>query len=611
MIRTVPGNRHPERLSFALIALTFAVMLAFSWQKWADPIYDFGREMYVAWRLQEGDVLYRDIAHYYAPLSSYLNAAWLGLFGLSYRSLVNGNAIVLALLLFVVFKLLRRISNHFAATTATLVAILVFGFGQYLPIGNYNFLSPYSHELTHGLLFTVLAIAALAKHLRLPSARMLVVSGAFVGFVFLTKYEVFVAACGGALVTLAVQQWWTPRPARTFLADLQWFALGLVTPVLGCLALLTLALSPREALDALLGAYYFMFGGQVGSSQLLWSISGLTNAGPALLGIVKWTACCVAATVPVMFLGRGERPLDPRVRMLAATLLPVAVLVLFAPSRQWRQALLPLPFFLMARLAATLRLAAPGTPAESESRLIHLFLNVVSLLLLIRTPLNTSSVHYGFALALPGTLLLIVFLLDETPRWIEGRGLAAREFRIAALTVIAAFCIRHVASSAQFFAQRTYVLGEHGDSMRVDARGAIVAKAVQTVLDHVGPHETLVVFPEGALVNYLTRRRSPLGNLAFHPTALSMYGEPSLVGRLISHPPNYILSFAPVMRDLREMGCPTFGVDCARAIAAWQDARYAPLAVGVSEGQPLFTLLVQSEAGALRPVPRMIEVLPR
>ncbi len=39
----VPTTFDPERLSLGLIVGTFAVMLVLSWQKWADPLIDFGQ----------------------------------------------------------------------------------------------------------------------------------------------------------------------------------------------------------------------------------------------------------------------------------------------------------------------------------------------------------------------------------------------------------------------------------------------------------------------------------------------------------------------------------------------------------------------------------------
>ena len=67
----------------ALHAATFAGLLAWSWRKWPDPLVDFGRELYVPWQITEGQVLFRDVASLFGPLSPYLNALWFRLFGMT------------------------------------------------------------------------------------------------------------------------------------------------------------------------------------------------------------------------------------------------------------------------------------------------------------------------------------------------------------------------------------------------------------------------------------------------------------------------------------------------------------------------------------------------
>ena len=38
------------------------------WSVGPDPLIDFGRELYVPWRITEGDVLYRDVAYFNGPV---------------------------------------------------------------------------------------------------------------------------------------------------------------------------------------------------------------------------------------------------------------------------------------------------------------------------------------------------------------------------------------------------------------------------------------------------------------------------------------------------------------------------------------------------------------
>src|SRR5580765_937542 len=95
--------------------LGFAValaMLLWTWGTWPDPLVDFGGELYVPWRLAEGDVLYRDVAYFTGPLSPYLNAALFRVFGTSLLALVLLNLLVLAGIAALLHRLLARIAGE-------------------------------------------------------------------------------------------------------------------------------------------------------------------------------------------------------------------------------------------------------------------------------------------------------------------------------------------------------------------------------------------------------------------------------------------------------------------------------------------------------------------
>ena len=99
-------------------------------------------------------------------------------------------------------------SSVAAATVACLTFIALFGFGQLADLGNYNFVTPYSHALTHGVLLSVATIFAFICYLRSSRCWPAGIIGLALGLTFLTKAEVFVAvapaiACGLDPHTLA------------------------------------------------------------------------------------------------------------------------------------------------------------------------------------------------------------------------------------------------------------------------------------------------------------------------------------------------------------------------------------------------------------------------
>ena len=195
-----------------LIAVAAVAMAIWTWGTWPDVLVDFGHERYIPWRLTQGEVLYRDIAFYNGPLSQYFNALMFRVFGASLRTLVFCNLTLLAALIALLYYAMRQVSSRWATTVACLVFVLLFAFGQYVANGNYNYVCPYSHEMTHGLLLSLVAVVA-----AWPSDRhrlsLTAVSGLALGLALLTKAEVFLggAVATGTAVLLGI---WFERPSR-------------------------------------------------------------------------------------------------------------------------------------------------------------------------------------------------------------------------------------------------------------------------------------------------------------------------------------------------------------------------------------------------------------
>ena len=146
-----------------LIAVATAAMVYWSWGTWPDVIVDFGRELYTPWQLSEGQVLYRDVAHFNGPLSPYTNALWFRLFGVGLRTLVVANLAIFGVLVYLCYSLLEQLGSRTSATLACLVFVFVFAFSRYTIAGNYNYLCPYSHESTHGLTLALASFYFLAR----------------------------------------------------------------------------------------------------------------------------------------------------------------------------------------------------------------------------------------------------------------------------------------------------------------------------------------------------------------------------------------------------------------------------------------------------------------
>ena len=119
-------------------------------------------------------------------------------------------------------------------------------------------------------------------------------------------------------------------------------------------------------------------------------------------------------------------------------------------------------------------------------------------------------------------------------------------------------------------------VGRAGDEMRVRWRGKEMAAALADLRQRLGPEDTLLVLPEGVMLNYLLRRRTPARHVNFMPPELLLWGEDTILSELRQSPPDVV---AIVHKDTSEYGAARFGRDYGERIWAWIENTYERKAV--------------------------------
>ena len=601
--------RVPAAADLVVLAVAFVALLAWSWGTWPDVLVDFGRELYAAWRLSRGEVLYRDVASFYGPLSPYVNALWFRLFGVGLRTLVLANLVLLAAATLLLRALLLRAGTRRAAAgAAALVFLCVCGFSRLVQNGSFNFVCPYAHEATHGFL---LALAALVCALRAgdprahPSLRPALLwsagAGLLCGLCFLTKPEPFVAGLGASALALALSA--GPRPARERVALGAAFAAALVLPAVLAFALLARAMSADEAARATLGSWAYLDNADLlGQRYFAWSM-GLDDPRQSLLrmaGALGREALLLLPALGLAWTLRG-RPGPQRWAAPAAGLLTLGGLIPFARARWWFGLARPLPLWTLAvLLAAALAWKRGGEAAHTRACGARLALATLALLLLPRIVLNARVFHYGFVLAGPALALLVAALLDWIPRGLDGAGAAGRVFAAAAGAAVIVAVVFHLTESQSRMEALRQEVGQGPDRFRADARGGYVRAVVEALAQMPGEDPTLAVLPEGVMINYLARRPTSVPYLTMLPVEEDLFGEDELLGALQRRPPHLV---ALVHRSTGEFGPEYFGTDYAVRTLQWVRAGYAPLfAVGDPPLQPQarFGIAVLQARGSAR-----------
>jgi len=590
----------------ALLLAVGAGLTRWSWGTWPDPVIDFGRELYLPWRLAEGEVLYRDLAHLNGPFSAYFNALLFRVFGVGLTTLVAANLALLALITFLLYWLLRRATGPLAATAGCLTLLLVFSFSQYFGCANYNYVAPYAHEMTHGLLWALAALALFlrAQHPAAPadgpapptasrerrrsggrSLGLVAASGCCLGLAWLTKAEILLALCGG-LVGAAILRAGAERPpAAARWPRLGWFLLGAAAPVGVACVLLGAAGGSASAWHGALGAWLPLFGVSSLDFPFYRDVMGIADPGASLLKIGLSAAAYAAFLAGVLLVcGRAARAAPLRSTALALAVVPLAAYAVFlARGRIPLESIaLPLPLFLLLLLATDVRRLRGAKGEERERRRTRAVLCVVSLLLLAKVALNVRVQHYGFVLAMPGAVVLVATALHEIPRRLRERGGNAR----LALALLCGgwigLCAIFLAKSNAYFGIKGHVVSAGRDRFVSEARGRYVGAALAQIGERLQPGASFVVLPEGVMVNYLARRPSPTRFVSFMPLETALYGEDAMLAALEAHPPDAVLL---LHRNTAEYGARFFGTDYGTRLMAWVRERYRSVWL---EGEPPF-----------------------
>ncbi|MGA2788284.1 MAG: hypothetical protein ABSF60_12230 [Verrucomicrobiota bacterium] len=553
--RNRPGDKSTWRNSAWLgllpVGCVFVIAAALSWRKWPDPLIDFGQQLYVPWRLSRGAVLYHDASYVYGCLSVCYHAILFKIFGVSLNVLLVSNLLILIFLLLLVYRRFLECSDRWTATTIGL-ALTVLAFSQFLDVGNYNYICPYSHEEFHGIVLAVVMMAGLARWLQNGRKLPLALAGVCLGLIFLTKPEIFVGAVAPFVVAVAFQLRRVPflELAKSLLLVA---ACGLVPPA-GFYFGFRPEMNSADALRAIFGAWLPLLH-STGLQLPLYQRNLGLDAPWSHIGRA-WVEFGGLAVVVGICAWRLTRP--------ALTALERAVLLGVAGGASlgygWQKSGHALPLLLAA--AAVLwwrewRLAASGQRGRLFFPALWL---AFSFLMLAKLGLNPRIFHFGVFLAMPAFLSAIYLLLHLLPHFLEGFGLATRTFRVAVLIFLLAGLAHLSIQSTLFYQDKDFPLGTGGDRIvtynpTVDPTGAAMASAAAWIETHTAPTNTLAVIPEGVMLNYLTRRDNPTPYVVF-AFEVWAFGEQNMLAAYEKNPPDYIVL---IHRDTSEYGFPNFG----------------------------------------------------
>jgi len=570
----------------SLIVIVFCMLALWSWRKWPDLLVDFGQQLYIPWQLASGKLLYKDIIILHGPFSQYFNAFWFKLFGPSLTVLIFVNLAILAGITIVLYQSVRRFADSLTATTVCLVLLTLFGFSQYVRVGNYNYVTPYTQETTHGVALTAAMILALSHYLTRGGRVAGALSGLCLGLALLTKVEVAVAAVTVVVIGFAMAYFVGPRSAAPKRDGFVLFCAMALAPTVGFYLYFLFHLPAEQALHAI-GQGFFIPSGEVSKNVFFMRILGLDNPGDNLSRMLKMF---VAVVIFVLFAATADvacRSFTKNTRLAAIVLGLVFLLALYLGFHllPWLDIprALPLTTSLALAVFVVLLVKHPRRMEWWPALLPMVLWTTFALGLLSKMVLNVHIYHYGFYLAMPATLVLVICLTYWIPEVLRRTWGCGVVFRTLALAILAAASLYYLNRSHKLYQLKDFAVGTGGDTIftygpKLQTAGLVTSQTLRWIAEKTSPEATFVGLPEGIMLNYLSRRTTTSSYVNFTVGETIVFGEKRFFDSLKARPPDYVIL---VDKDTSEFGIGPFGADLryGQQIMDWVNRHYTPVAL--------------------------------
>jgi len=220
-------------------------------------------------------------------------------------------------------------------------------------------------------------------------------------------------------------------------------------------------------------------------------------------------------------------------------------------------------------------LRSRNDPARCNILIRRLSLLVLALALLSKIILNARIHHYGFALAMPACLLLVIILLNWIPELISRLGGAGWIFRAAALAMLMSMTAAYLSIHHHYIQLKTVPVADNRCGILLaDRRGEYLNATIERIRSSLEPGQTMAVLPEGVMLNYLCRTPNPTPYVNFMPLEIALFGEDRILAAFDAHPPDFVVL---VHKNTLEYGYRFFGQDYGRALFGWVNQHYQPV----------------------------------
>lgn len=482
-------------------------------------LIDAGREAYIPWRMLDGSLLYKDIFNVYGPVSYQINAVLFAIFSPHLNTLYAAGYVTSLLILYLIFFITKMFTDRTTSLYTALIVMVSCVFTKTL----FSFIFPYSYGAIYGLAGFLLSVLFYIIFLRDCSSKYLYWAFAFAGFAFANKIEYLPYALVLFLSLIFIK----PALKQFLFSVLSFFAVPMIS--FGILLLqgvgfgdfvnagkLIINLVHTPAVEF----YYKNYGMYFGGSWVLFSLK------------ILWKLLLFGTPLAVLYSILASDRFGKKVPQYILPIIAFAAAFLnFGRIKTFEYSF----FSWLGLVCIVILVWQAWLIFKKKADYKYLFLLIAALCASVKGISSISTECYGtFSIA----VLMIPFMIFVSGLSVKYKDLWLKIFHYITLTVIFVYVL---AISAHALYNKIYPVKTQRGNIYVKAYMPHIGEMVDFINKNTDKNSVIVSVPEGAMVNFLTGRKSNDKYYYLIPVNEQLFGSEKIAKDFAKNPPDYFL----------------------------------------------------------------------
>ncbi|MEI8128374.1 MAG: hypothetical protein WCG95_02040 [bacterium] len=496
-------NTDLKYLFFIWIILFLAIIPTYAHH--GHLLIDCGREVYYPTQILSGEILYKDIFNIYGPFSYMFNAFLFKVFGISLNVLYIAGCVCAFCIASLIYTISKQFLSRFLSFAITIFTIAI----GVLNLNLFNFIFPYSYAMLYGFVTFLASVWLLFKYQQNPEKiYSLYLSAFFAGVCITSKYEFLPYLLVILYAVLKI------KPLK--LKQYYFTILSLVFMPIFCFGILFL--QGLEWKDLVLTALTIKRMAQSETLRYFYHMQGVyfnkRTFGVLILNFIK-------TIIPLGLLIWG---FTVKKRSFSISLIIFALFLIIFSINPASFVFLPIFTFILALVSFK--------ALKENPKLLILVLSCITIDL--KVFLGLATLNYGVFFA---SFLLITVLAVITKRF-ENENINQNALGIYFLVVSVILGWQNLTS---LNIKNNPIKSERGQIYSSKELASSTQDLINYINKNTRKTDTVVIFPEGPFINFLTNRKSDNYYNSLIPLYVETFGENTLIEHFKKKKPEYII----------------------------------------------------------------------